>query len=623
MGVALVLALRAAPVPLLGLVSLALLAAATPVAAAWLTSRLLDGLAGPGSSWAARSWPTLAPVAIALVAVGLVGATGPHGTLYLQGVLARRASLAAQDRLYQAVNAFAGLGRFEDPAFLDRLRLAQQAGQGTPGQITLAGLGLLQASVTAIGFFGSLVLIHPAMAWVVLLGAVPALAGELRLARARVHTSVRTTTIERRETFYAMLLADVQAAKEIRLFGTGHHLRARMRADRRAADRMYARLDRRTLLTQGGLTALSAAVAAGGLLWAVRSAAAGGLTVGELTLFVAAVGAVQGSLASLAAGVALCHQHLLVFGHFLAVTTAGPDLPAWGSARVAEPSRPGGSAARPHRLPPLRHGIELRDVWFRYADGHPWVLRGVTMTIPCGRSVGLVGVNGAGKSTLVKLLCRFYDPTSGTITWDGVDIRQVPVDALRERISAIFQDFMEYDLTATENIALGDLAAGADPAAVRAAAARAGVDRTLAGLPKGYDTMLSRSFAGEDGADDDGVVLSGGQWQRVALGRTLLRDGRDLTILDEPSSGLDAEAEHEIHTQLREYRAGRTSLLISHRLGAVRAADLIVVLRDGAVVERGAHADLIGLDGHYAHLFRLQAGSYLPDGDLQTAGAQG
>ena len=280
------------------------------------------------------------------------------------------------------------------------------------------------------------------------------------------------------------------------------------------------------------------------------------------------------------------------------MVNAPPDLP---------------QASSPVRTPALRAGIELRDVWFRYADDLPWVLRGVNLTIAAGTSTALVGRNGTGKSTIVKLLCRLYDPTRGAVLWDGVDLRELDIAALRERCAVLFQDFMAYDLTAAENIAVGDLSQVDDGAAIEAAALRAGAHETLTGLPDGYRTMLTRTYFGEQDREDpaDRRVLSGGQWQRVALARTILRRRRDLLILDEPSSGLDAQAEAEVHRQITAYRRGGTSVLVSHRLGAVRAADTIVVLSDGRVVEQGPHRQLLDDGGLYADLFTLQAEGYV------------
>jgi ATP-binding cassette subfamily B protein len=323
-------------------------------------------------------------------------------------------------------------------------------------------------------------------------------------------------------------------------------------------------------------------------------------------MFVAAVVGVQGALAGLIRSLADVHQQLLMVGHYLTVIRAGPDLKG-----PPDPLQP-----QAH-LPALRKGVEFRDVWFRYAEDLPWILRGVNLFIPYGRAVALVGQNGAGKSTLVKLLCRFYDPTHGAVLWDGVDIRQVTVAQLRRRLGAVFQDYVPYGLTAAENIAIGDVDALTKPLRIREAARRAGVHELLSQLPYGYDTMLSRMYAREAQHDDEtGTALSGGQWQRLALAGALVRDDPDLLILDEPSSGLDAEAEHDVHLRLRRHRANRTSLLISHHLGAIRDADRIVVLTDGRITEEGTHDALLHDGGTYAQLFTLQASGYQ---DVQPA----
>ncbi|GIH73965.1 ABC transporter ATP-binding protein [Planobispora longispora] len=583
---AVALARRSAPGWLLCHVLLTLAGAATPVAAAWLTKLLLDAL----TAGADPAGPLLG-----LAAAGLAAAVTPQLLAYSRAEMNRAARLRATGELYAAVNDFTGLSRFEDPRLLDRLRLAEQAALTAPNQVVEGGLGAAQNLLTFCGFLASLAALSPAMAAILVASAVPVLLAELALSRRRARMMWRISPAERRELFYGGLLSTAEAAKEIRLFGVGEFLRGRMLAERRTADAAKRAVDRHTLLVQGGLAALGGAVAMGGLYWA---ASGGRLTAGDVVLFAAAVAGSQGAVGALVGELAQTHEALLMMHHFTAVTSAGPDLP--------EP-------ARPRALPPLREGIELRDVWFRYADDQPWVLRGVSLRIGSGRSVALVGLNGAGKSTLVKLLCRLYDPGRGTILWDGVDIRQVPARELRRRISPVFQDYMCYDLTAAENITISDLQAA--PGVVETAARRAGVHDVLSALPRGYDTLLSRTFSSEAEHEDPeaGVLLSGGQWQRVALARALLRGERDLMILDEPSSGLDPRAEHEIHAMLREHRAGRTSLLISHRLGTVRDSDLIVVLDDGRVTEEGSHEELMARGQVYARLFRLQAEGYQAD----------
>ncbi|MER7108741.1 ABC transporter ATP-binding protein [Streptomyces sp. NPDC000229] len=597
---------RAAPGRLVLYAVPGLAAGLFPVVTAWSTKLVIDALAAGGTAG-----DVLRP---ALVLVATLVATGvtQHLIHYLRTELDRRVGLFAQDELFRAVDRFAGLAPFENPEFLDRLRLAQQTVIASPvaNQAVDGVLGVIRAAFTVTGFLGSLLVISPPTMGLVVLAALPAIVAELILSRRRAATLWDIGPAERRQFFYMGLLANVEAAKEIRLFGTGAFLRGRMLDNRRTADTARREVDRGEVRLRAGLGLLTAAVSGAGLLWTVGAARAGGLTPGDVTVFLASVAGVQAAVTTLAGDLASTHHALLLFGHYQAVVSGGPELPM---------------AQEPRPLPELRHGIEVRDVWFRYSPRHPWVLRGVDLWIPRGGTLALVGLNGSGKSTLVKLLCRFYDPTRGAILWDGVDIRDVDVAALRNRLSAVFQDYMEYDMTAAESIAQGDLGALDDPDRIRRAARHAGVHDVLEALPHGYDTLLSRMFFTEADKKDPetGVMLSGGQSQRLALARALVRDKRDLMILDEPSAGLDAAAEHEIHASLRAHREGCTSLLISHRLGAVRDADVIVVLARGRVVEQGNHEQLVAAGGEYARLYALQASGYRPGKTTGLPAAQG
>jgi ATP-binding cassette subfamily B protein len=586
------LAWRASRRGVLAMAALSVVSAAGPVTIAWLTKLVIDGLVD-----ATVDRATLAGLAVGLGVVGLLTGVCPHFARYVRAELSRLVGVRSRDELFTAVDRFVGLARFEEPAFIDRLRLAQRAGVNSPNGVLEGVIAVAGGGLALTGFLGSLVLLSPPMVGIVVLAAAPALAAQLAMARRRAKAFWDIGPIERREFFYQALLSTVEAAKEIRLFGTGAILRQRLLTERRAADAALRQVDRRDLRTQGLLALSSGAVAGAGLFWAVTAAWSGRLTVGDVSMFVAAMAGVQGALGGLVSQVAAVHQHLLLFRHHLDVVASGPDLPV---ARAAP------------RAGPLRRGVELRDVWFRYSPDHPWVLRAVNLTIPCGESIALVGRNGAGKSTVVKLLCRYYDPTRGAILWDGVDIRDLEPETLRRRIGAVFQDFACYELSASDNVGLGDASAVDDHARIRAAAALTGIHDTLAGLPRGYDTQLTRLFLSksERRGSATGVILSGGQWQRVALARAVVRADCDLLICDEPNSGLDADAEHHVHEMLRGHRRGRTSIMVSHRLAALRDADRIVVIDAGTVIEQGDHAELLGAGGQYAQLFERQAKGY-------------
>ncbi|MEU0009403.1 ABC transporter ATP-binding protein [Streptomyces sp. NPDC006314] len=533
-----------------------------------------------------------------LVVVGLVSAVLPHARSYLQEELNRAISAEAYDEVYGKINRFVTLARFEDPRFLDRLRLAEQAGMSAPSAAVTAAVGLVAGLVTSVGFIASLSVLSPLLVGALIASMVPTVLMELTLSSRRAEVLHRIAPLQRRELFYRDVISNFRAAKEIRLYGTGDFFRGRMLQDRRLSDSFQRDLARRALRAGGFLGLTGAALAGAALTWAVHAAWRGALTVGDVSMLISAVAAVQLAVSGLAEAIAKAHNSLLLFDHYLFVVDSESD--------VAAPTAP-------HPAVALRQGIEIRDVWFRYSEDAPWVLRGVSLFVPHGRTIGLVGKYGAGKSTLVKLLCRFHDPTRGAIYWDGVDIRDMPPEDLRRRIGAVFQDFMFYDLSAGENIGIGDINHLSDATKVRRAAERAGAHEVISVLPFGYETLLSRIFFSEEDKNDPktGVMLSGGQWQRVALARGLMREDMDFLILDEPTAGLDPQAEREVISRLAEHRTSRTSLLITHRLGSIRDSDSIAVLSAGRISETGKHADLIAVGGEYARLFSMQADDYM------------
>jgi ATP-binding cassette, subfamily B, bacterial len=535
-----------------------------------------------------------------LVGAGILVAVIPDLTTYIQAQLSRVVSVRSADRLFRVLNAIPGIARFESPQFIDSVQMAKGVGQPSSTSVITSAFSSLQAMVTACSLAIAVWTISPVLVGVVLLAASPGVVADLYLGGQSADLQWRQTRSSRRQMFYSSLQSDLHAAKEIRLFGIGDFLRIRMLKELLSINARQRKLSRKYLIIQFGVGLFGSVVMGGGLLWTVHQAALGAMPIGDVSLFVLAAAGVQGAVGSAITSIAGGYQSLLLFRHYVDVVSAGSDLPV---------------PDRPLTVTGLSDGIEVRDVWFRYGPVSPWVLQGVNLTIPAAATVGLVGVNGAGKSTLVKLLCRFYDPQVGGIFWDGVDIKEIDPMLLRQRIGAIFQDYMAYDLTARENIGLGDVERIADDASIQAAAQLAGVHQAVELLPEQYDTMLSRIFFNNRDKNDPrtGVVLSGGQWQRLALARGLMRADRDLMILDEPTAGLDAEAEYRLSSRLSEARQGRSCLLISHRLATLREADVIYVLADGIVTERGDHAELIRQDGDYARLFKLQASGYQED----------
>ena len=580
---ALALPFRAAPVVAGLTLALTVLAGAAPASGAWLTMLLVDELTSGSATPGRAAFLAVASALVGGLAIAMLYLCG-----YLGEVVRQRVALTVESRLFRRVATLPGLRHIEDPAFHDRLRLAEQAAQEAPGTISQFTQELVRSVVLLASFTGALLVVWPPMTLLLLASVVTAVFARLATARREAATEEAWVATDRRRLFYRALLTDVRAAKEIRLFGLGELLHGRMVGSLATVSGARLTAQRRGTVVQSALALLGAVVAGAGTVVVALNVAAGRSSVGDLVLFLGAVAGVQTGLSGVVLQLGEAGRAVRLFGHYLDVIGTQDDLP-------------------PGTRTPSHGTIELRDVWFRYAEDGPWVLRGVNLTIPAGAAVGLVGVNGAGKSTLVKLLCRFYDPQRGSITWDGVDVRDLDVSLLRARIGVVFQEFMAYDLTAAENIGIGQARELDNRARVVAAAETARIADTINALPDGFDTVLSRTHADEERT---GVTLSGGQWQRVALARCLMRTDAELMILDEPTSGLDAEGEQRVHDTLRRHAEGRTRLLISHRMAALRGADLIVTLAAGRIAEQGSHDELMDAGGEYARLFRLQAGGY-------------
>lgn len=583
---------QAYPLACLGSILITIIQGLLPLANAWVTKVLFDWLAQQLAGNTITGGGQLIGLLAAQAVTTTAMVTLPSVSHYLNSELSRRLTVTIQTTIYRKLNDFAGIAYFENPQVYDTIRLAQEGAEHSSNQTLQILMQFLQNAVTLVTFVGVLFSFNLTLAGLVLLSALPQLLAQLKLGQQRYGLAFEISTDERRKIYYNFLLAGVEAAKEMRLFGLGEYFLNKLLTLYKRVNQAERALEQRALRWELWLSLFSSAVAAATFIFIVMAAFGGRLTLGDITLYISAVAAVQGALNGAIFSVAGLNESVLFHSYYQDLLALSPPLP------VKIPTQP---------APPLASGLELRHVSFRYHENQPWILQDVNLTIPAGGCLALVGLNGAGKTTLVKLLTRLYDPTEGQILWDGIDIREFHPDELRQRIGAIFQDFMRYDLTVRENIGLGNLEHIDDSEWVQQAARKANIHEDILRLPHGYETELSRMFA-EEGV---GLDLSGGQWQKIATARMFARTA-DLLILDEPTAALDAQSEYDVYSHFAELMADRTSVLISHRFSTVRMADTIAVLEGGRITEYGSHAELMRLNGAYARLYNMQAESYLP-----------
>ncbi|GAB4581595.1 MAG: ABC transporter ATP-binding protein [Anaerolineales bacterium] len=515
---------------------------------------------------------------------------------YLNSELNRQLLLNVQIAIFGKINHLASLAPFENPQTHNLLQKAVQGAQFGPSQALGTLTGLLHSTTTLVGFLGVLTTFNPLLAGLVALATLPELFAQIKMGRQRYRLVEANTPKQRYVGYYGGIFSAPYFAKELRLFNLGNYFLTRFRNLTKELNYSQRAQDQSELRWQAGLELFTKLVVSAAFVVVVTQAFQGYLSLGDVTLYTNAISSVQAALSGMVFALANIHESALFFSHY---------------TRLLALPQPINIASTPQPTLPLVSAIELHRVSFRYSEEHPWILKNINLTLPAGHSLALVGLNGAGKTTLVKLLTRLYDPTEGQILWDGIDIREFDPVELRRRMGVIFQDFVRFELTALENIALGDVSKlengnrAAAEAAARHAAQKAGIHEMVSALPHGYHTPLSRWLV-EDG---QGVDLSGGEWQKIALARLFMREA-DLLILDEPTAAMDAQAEHDIYQSFTEIVAGKTSLLISHRFSTVRMADLIAVLENGKITEYGSHNELMSKGGTYARLYKLQAERY-------------
>jgi ATP-binding cassette, subfamily B, bacterial len=476
---------------------------------------------------------------------------------------------------------------FEDSELQDQLDRARRQ---TTGRMTLMNqlFGQAQDLVTIVSFAAGLVVYAPWLIALLILALVPAFLGEAHF-NSQSYSLDWVRTPERREIDYVRQVgASVDTAKEVKIFGLNAFLIERFR---QLSDALYQD-NRRLALRRAGWGGLFTALGTVGyylayafIVWRTLS---GRFSIGDLTFLAGSFLRLRTLLEGLLTGFSQMAGQALYLDDLFSFFEIAPEIV---------------SPADPRSFPsPVRDGFVFDGVGFRYPGAERWAVRGMSFTLRAGEVLALVGENGAGKTTLVKLLARLYDPDEGRILLDGHDLREYDLDALRANIGVIFQDFVRYDLTAAENIAVGRIEARGDRARIAGAAERSLADEVIAKLPAGYDQRIGKRFR-------TGVDLSGGEWQKVAIARAYMRDAQVL-ILDEPTAALDARSEFEVFQRFKELSEGKTAVLISHRFSSVRMADRILVLAGGKVEAMGTHDELLAQGGRYAELFELQAAGY-------------
>jgi len=533
---------------------------------------------------------------IAAAVLSLTAGAGLIVALYYIDLLfavVEKAGAALDKRLMRLMGGIAGLAHHERPEYLDRLELLREQ-RAELAWMTNATAGVLRVAVQLTASAILLARLQPLLLLLPLVGVVSFALGK-RARDLQQGALEETTEAERLRKHLFAQATSAAVGKELRVFGLADTLRERHHAAAGAVMRARDRADWRS----AGLQAVDA------LIYGLAYAGAIGLVLARAVRGEASPGDVV-LAAGLAAGLNGIVTTAVGYGtHFLNVLRVAQRY-LWledyaRSTRISSVE----TAPPPARL---TGGIELRDVSFHYPRTARPLLDGVSVRLPAGAVVALVGENGAGKTTLVKLLCRFYEPDGGAILVDGVDLRRMPVEEWRARVSAAFQDFSRFEFVARETVGVGQLADIADAAAVRAALARGGAAGVPEALPKGLETQLGQAWEG-------GVDLSGGQWQKLALSRSMMRTDPLLVIFDEPTAALDAQTEHALFERFaaaarRGESAGAVTVLVSHRFSTVQMADLIVVLDGGRIVEQGSHAELMRRDGLYAELYHLQSRAY-------------
>ena len=554
-----------------------------PVVNVYLTKAVVNSLVtalGDKASWAAIRPTLLYVLFIAIVLLFMEGLRSLNS--WVRAAQSELVSDYISDLIHEKAVSL-DLGFYETPNYYDQLHRARIDAMSMPLALMENIGALLQNTITLLAMVAVLV---PYGLWLPLLlvvSTLPALYVVIRYTLRFNRWRLKNTMAVRRTYYYDWMLTERENAAELRLFDLGNFFRNAFQSVRKRLRNEHVTLVRdqamAELLAAGfGLLAMGAAIA-----WMMWQAIRGIVTLGDVALFYQAFSQGQRMMKTLLGNAGNLVRNTLFLENLFEFLSLEP--------KITSPPRP----VTPADPPPYE--IRLENVTFRYPGSQKTALNNFSLTIEAGKITALLGENGAGKSTVIKLICRFYDPELGKILIGGVDLRDTPLDWLRNQITVLFQEPVHYHTTAAQNIAVSSQKVKPDMAAIKAAAEASGADVPIRRLSKGYETVLGKWFGGEE--------LSVGEWQRVALARAFLRQS-PIVILDEPTSAMDSWAEMDWLSRFRDLVAGHTALIITHRLTTARYADIIHVMTEGQIVESGSHEKLLALDGRYAYSWRNQ-----------------
>ncbi len=568
---------------------LTLIAGALPAAIAYVGSLIVDAVVAAIQSGGAEQAARTSRALVLVVSEGLLVAAlagAQRGLSLCQSLL--RAQLGQRVNVMILEKALTlDLAHFENSEFYDKLIRARREASSRPLSLVVRTFGLLQNAVSLISYATLLIQFSPWAVLVLILAGLPAFLAEARFSGVAFRLFLWRSPETRMQLYLETLLAREDHVKEVKLFGLGPLFLERYR---RIFEKLYQE-DRNLTIRRDTwgffLGLIGTAALYGAYAWIALSAIATRITLGQMTMYLMLFRQGQSAVSAILSAIGGMYEDNLYLSTLYDYLEEPVDAARGDVVRGPVPN----------------DGIRFEHVGFSYPGAETPTLVDVNLHIKPGQSLALVGENGSGKTTLIKLLTRLYRPTSGRILLDGQDLQDWDEAALRDRIGVIFQDFARYQLLLGENIGAGDVQYFEDEERWREAGEKGMATPIVESLPAGYHTPLGKWF-------NDGRELSGGQWQKIALSRAFMRSRADILVLDEPTAAMDAAAEATIYEHFRALTQGRIAILISHRFSTVRMADQIVVLQDGRIIEHGNHEELMRLNGHYAHLFSLQAKGY-------------